>query len=63
MNNIFEGLNTAEIYYALEQNPKLIEHITDDHMMELNLLLMDLIAIHKAGGFELVHWDSSIEYN
>ena len=63
MSNIFEGLNAAEIYYALEQNPKLIDYITDDHMIELDLLLMELIAMHKAGGHHLVHWDGSNEYN
>ena len=36
-----------------------VEHLTEDQLLELELALMDTIAVKRAGGESLVHWEIS----
>ena len=38
------------------------EHLSSEDLLELELALMDTVAIKRAGGEHLVHWEPSGEY-
>lgn len=38
------------------------EHLSSDDLLELELALMDTVAIKRAGGDHLVHWETCGEY-
>jgi len=39
-----------------------VEYLSEDQLLELELALMDNIAIKRAGGETLVHWEAAGDY-
>ena len=47
--------------WALLQEQRM--DFTEDELLEMELHLFDAIAIKRAGGEHLVHWEASGDYN
>lgn len=60
MNDYFKDMTAGEVYLALTNDPSLIEHVSDDIMIDIELWVMDVVAIKRAGGSHMVFWDDTL---